>query len=52
MNRPNKPKVRVLVSYVFPEKATPGKFQVTLEQVKKYTSSKPLFRPPRRKKEP
>jgi len=50
MSQPHKPKRRVIVHYVFPlhrSEAKPG--QLTLDEVKKYLSSKPLRRPEPRK---
>jgi hypothetical protein len=50
MSKPNKPKVTVKVYYQFAPQAM-GKWpgRATLEQVKKYASSRPLRRPPPRK---
>ena len=50
MSENKKPKVIVKIYYTFPvnrSDAAPGRF--TLDQIKKYLSSKPLRRPPPRK---
>lgn len=50
MDRAKKPAGIVRVHYVFPPKGKEtSPFQVTLEQVKKYASSRPLRRGPERR---
>lgn len=49
MIEPRKPKGRIRVHYVYPPKGQEtSPFQITLEQVKKYASDKPLRRGPER----